>query len=446
MTAKHFWSRRQFLQTAGMVAGGSLLAACVAPTAAPAPASEGDASGAAPEDIALTYLMWQLFPDQPEAEQTLIADPFMEENPGVTVDLTFVPGFAEYNQRLNTLYAADTPPDVFGISVAVIWDFANLGLVADLQPLLDRDINADDYYLNIAQPDRFPQPDGPLHAFPFQWVCSVLYYNKDMFDAAEVAYPDESWTYDTLLEAATALTDEEEGYWGFDSSPAHTFLDAMIMAYGGKVLDDDYTTCLLGEAVPTERIQWAVDLIQEHGVAPSARVAKEAGLSAAGSAFSSGRIGMAIDGSWAISNMMAGATFNWDMAMVPAGPEERFIYGGPDQYTIAAASEHKDMAWQYLLRSVGPDRPLESFSAGAVPFYRPKATSEEWLSRADQNLQVILDTAPYIVGAYFGHNWSKWRIDAMNGILGTAFIGESTVPDAIAEACTEIDRILAEPF
>jgi len=35
----------------------------------------------------------------------------------------------------------------------------------------------------------------------------VLVYNKEMFDAAGVAYPDENWTWDDLVNASQTIYD-----------------------------------------------------------------------------------------------------------------------------------------------------------------------------------------------------------------------------------------------
>jgi multiple sugar transport system substrate-binding protein len=36
--------------------------------------------------------------------------------------------------------------------------------------------------------------DGSVYGFPRDIGFSILYYNKDFFDAAGVAYPTEEWT------------------------------------------------------------------------------------------------------------------------------------------------------------------------------------------------------------------------------------------------------------
>src|SRR5262249_3392264 len=152
------------------------------------------------------------------------------------------------------------------------------------------------------------------------WVCSVLYYNKDLFDKAGVKYPDETWTWDTLLDAAKELSGS--GQFGFNSNSAHTHLDAAIYANGGKVLSDDSNTCLLDNPEPIDTIQWFVDLIQKRKVAPDANQARDIGLTTANAPFSTGKVAMVVDGSWQIANTRD-VGFNWDIALVPGGKVKR---------------------------------------------------------------------------------------------------------------------------
>jgi len=140
--------------------------------------------------------------------------------------------------------------------------------------------------------------------------------------------------------------------------------------------------------------------------------------------------------------------FNWDIAMVPKGKQSRVIYGGPDQSAIAAHSPHPDESWEWLNYISGQHRPLQSFDVGVVPFYRPSAESNVWLATGNppSHMKIILDSQPYVRGAEFGHNWIKWRIDAMNSALAGAFLGNEGVKAAATKACEQIDEILKEPF
>ena len=398
------------------------------------------------EPVTLKYASWELYPQQAENERTTLVAEFQKANPNITVENTVVAGYDAYWQKIQTQYATGQAPDVYGMSVGYEWDFANEGKIIDIDDMVQADIPQDEYFQAPLPMLRYPDPSGRLFAFPFQWVCSALYYNKDLFDAAGVPYPDDTWTYETLLDAAKELTGD--GQFGFSSNSAHTQLDAAIYAHGGKVLNDDYKTCALADSPEAiETIQWFVDLITVHKVAPDANQSRDIGLGTANSPFQSGRVAMVIDGSWQIDTTR-GVNFAWDIAMVPSGPEKRVIYGGPDSLSISAESQHQEEAWEFLKFAVGPARPVESFGSGVVPMYKATAQSEEWLEAGQDpaNKKVLLESEPYIMGAEFiSNNWTEWRITAMNSDLTPAFLGASSVEDAVKTATENINAILAKP-
>ena len=71
---------------------------------------------------------------------------------------------------------------------------------------------------NQLKPARFGE--GPLYAFTRDYNLSMLYYNRDHFDALGLDYPDETWTWDDLAAVAQKLTidfdkDGVTDQWGF---------------------------------------------------------------------------------------------------------------------------------------------------------------------------------------------------------------------------------------
>jgi multiple sugar transport system substrate-binding protein len=397
------------------------------------------------DEVNLTYIMWEFYPGQADVEKKTLVGPFEAANPGIKIDNSTIPGYAAFWDRIQALYASGKSPDVYGMSVGYEWDFANEGKIIDLDDQIKAEMPADEYYQSPLPMLRYPDPSGRLFAFPMHWVCSCLYYNKDLFDKAGVPYPDESWTWDTLLDAAKELTGGNQ--YGFSSNSAHTHLDAAIVANGGKVLNDDYKSCALNSPEAIDTIQWFVDLIYKHKVAPDPNQATDIGLTTANLPFQSGQVAMVVDGSWQIVTAR-GATFSWDIAMVPGGKVKRVIYGGPDSLSISSKSEHPEEAWKFLKYAVGPARSLASFSPGTVPIFKATAQSEEWLEKGlpPANKKVLLDTEQYMVGAEFiSNNWTEWRINAMNSDLTPAFLNKSSVADAVKKTCEDIDTILAKP-
>jgi multiple sugar transport system substrate-binding protein len=436
-------SRRHFLAQTGAA---GLAASFMARGAGYVSAAPRSAPARQDEPVTLSYTSWELYPQQAENERNTLVTPFQEQFPNITIENSAVAGFDAYWQKIQTLYATGQAPDVYAMSVGYEWDFANEDKIIDIDDRVKAEMPEDEYFQSPLPMLRYPDPSGRLFAFPFQWVCSVLYYNKDLFDKAGAPYPDESWTYATLLDAAKELTGE--GQFGFSSNSAHNVLDAAIYANGGKVLNDDYKTCALADSPEAiETIQWFVDLIFKEKVAPDADQSRNIGLGTSNTPFQSGRVAMVIDGSWQIPTTR-GAEFNWDIAMVPSGTEKRVIYGGPDSLSISSTTPNVEQAWEFLKYAVGPARNVESFGAGVVPIYKATAQSEAWLQEGQDpaNMKVILESEPYMMGAEFiSNNWTEWRITSMNSDLTPALLGATSVEDAVRTTTDNINAILAKP-
>ena len=463
----HLVTRRRFLAGLGMASLGVVTAACAqqtpaSPTTAPASQPTAAAAGkpattgqpttapqaavkpAASKEMQLRYAMWG---DDTllERERNELIARFEEKNPAIKVKPEVAP-FAQYWQRIQTEAAGGTPPDIMWMSVAYAWDFAHRKFTLNLQPLIDRDLKRDDYFYGVSATLRYPRVDqGDLYAFPHRWVCSVLFYNKKLFDEAGVKYPTDDWTYQDVLTATQKLTkltgDPQTTVWGIHSHHAHTYLDALINAHGGEVLNKDFSKAMLDQPKAIEAIQWAADLVVQHKASPDPTVVQ--GL---GPVFPTGRIAMLIDGSYNIESFKKIESFQWDIALVPKGPAARVIYGGPDSYSITNASKARDEAWEFLRFAVGPNRPLASYPGGTVPIYKPLSFSDEWLKLATQPgiryKEAVLGAEQYVKGADFSSKWTEWRVTTMNQELTPAFLGQKSVKEAAESATKAIDQII----
>ncbi|MGQ9556115.1 MAG: ABC transporter substrate-binding protein, partial [Anaerolineae bacterium] len=378
-------------------------------------------------------------------EQTFFTS-FKEAYPNVTIQYEPAP-WNEYWTKLHAMAASGDIYDLFAMSVAYGWDFANKKITLNLQPYIDTEINTDEYFMEMElNCHRYPNMQtGDLYAFPIRWVGASLFYNVDMFDEVGLAYPDDKWTYDDMLTAAQALTKvsgDKTERWGMMAPAGHVALDAMIKANGGEVVSKDYRKCMLTEPAAVESIQWAVDCIQKHNVAPTPAAA--AGF--AEGTFASKVVGMVIDGSY-MMNPWEQAEFNWDVSWIPNGKVSRVMYGGPDSLSIARLTKAREAAWALLKHWVSEEQQMimDIFPPGSVPFLRKAAYSDKWLGRGNmpKGAKTVLDMAPVLRGADFGSQWMEWRVTIMNQELDLAYLGERSVEESVQAACAGIDQVLA---
>ena len=83
--------------------------------------------------------------------------------------------------------------------------------------------------------------DAHYYAVPKDYDTIALWYNKTMFDEAGLAYPDATWTYEDLLEAAKALTKADGSQYGFALNPSNdqdTYYN-FVYAMGGSIVTED---------------------------------------------------------------------------------------------------------------------------------------------------------------------------------------------------------------
>ena len=396
------------------------------------------------EGVVLKYMFWT------PIYETYISkaiDQFEAKNPGIKVEYETL-AFDPYWQKVQNLYAAGNPPDAFDMSIAFTWDFADRGSVLPLDEYIEDQM--DKYYKKVIDMERYPDINGKVYAMPYQWVASMLFYNKDIFDEAGVDYPNKEWTYEQMIDvskklAADTNNDGKMDRYGFFSNAAHTLLDSMIKAYGGKVLSSDYKTCHIDEPVAIEVMQKLVDMIHKDKSAPVA-ASYDALLASGGEMFRSGKIGMTGDGTY-MTESFKETNFDWDATMVPKGPVKRSIYGGPDGISIAKETKYPDEAWKFVAFMTGANRPEETWIPGGVPITKSVAESDAWFDMHKQWLsdpQELLDSAQYLEGADFSTKWLEWRINTMNAELAPAFVGKEPVKKAAADAKAAVEKILSE--
>ncbi len=133
-------------------------------------------------------------------------------------------------------------PDVFWMHSNYSQKFMSNDILLDLTDRIagSETINLDNYYKDIT---ALYQLNGKTYAIPKDYDTIGLWYNKEMFDAAGISYPDETWTWETMAEAAEKLTDKENGQYGF-ASPAANNQDGyynLIYTMGGSILNEDKT-------------------------------------------------------------------------------------------------------------------------------------------------------------------------------------------------------------
>lgn len=334
MTLSNSFTRRRFLALAGVSAMTGVLAACVVPETAP-----GDMASAEP--ILLRYGR-----HDPGGGVEVTLDAFHEEHPNLEVQIEVI---GEFHAKVHSMAAAGNLPDIVRSWEAMVLDLGRNNQFIDIQSYVDSqaDFDADDFYSNWWD---YPVEAGKRFGLPDAVATHMTFYNKDLFDANGVEYPDPaSFTWDDFEAKARGISDPEARIWGSETIPVgwHMFSVKQVWQNSGSFYSDDYRSCTIGDTPAVEALQRWADMLLDGGVMPSpSQIVGIGGAGAAAELLTAGQIGMQRMGTWITGGLIA-AGFTFGIAPEPHSTEQATIAHGAFN-AISNGSDHKDEAWTWV--------------------------------------------------------------------------------------------------
>ena len=305
----------------------------------------------AEETVELTFMGWEASPLETQAVEEGIAA-FEAQYPNIKVNYT--PGLAgsEYNAKLLSSAAAGAMPDVMFVGADCYREFAAKNTLLELTDKFDENYSLDDF---IESARTIMEIDGKVYGISSCTVSPIIYYNKDVFDAAGIEYPSadpaEAWTIDEFREVAKALTTEDiYGVYGLETV-ADT-LNAQILSNGGTRYNEDYTQSTMNTPEVKEVLETIKAIRVEDGSAPDSSTLDAVGMSAK-QMLQTGKVAMLCDGSWSLQELAASG-MNIGMAPLPSYGEV-LTTGQAHLHAIAATTEHPEEAWLFLKFLSGMD-------------------------------------------------------------------------------------------
>ena len=460
--SKQHLSRRTFLKVAGVSFGAVALAAC-APAAAPQSGASSSAGEAAPAGAVteISFMGWGN-PGEDEGVRNAIAK-FEEEQPDIKVTWLHTP--ENYGEKFLALVAAGTPPDTAFVGSDVYRTYVRDKLLLDITDFIQADplVGAKDYFIEPQESERCTQ-DGRWYGIGSCWVAPHIYYNADVFGAAGVTppsmSPDEAWTWDQFLEAARALTTDGSGnhpgdsgfdvenvvQWGVHWPTWWIPLHSAILSNNGDYINPDTQLFVLDQPEASEAIQAIADLMLVHQVMPKSTVMESLGMSNT-QMLESGKLAMAIDGSWALDWMKAiKATLGTGVLpkmQVPATNMQAHLH------SALSATKSPDAAWQWVRFLSTPYYQLQFCRTGLWLPSQTALTTEtglkEWMSPEVHPAgyeKMVTEYLPKYGHVLYMPPGYPQAASIITPALDAVWIGDMTAADAMAAAVPEANAIL----
>jgi len=331
---------------------------------------------------------------------------FEKLHPEVKIDYRSVQATDYYN-KLQLQLASGKTPDVVFVENVFFPQYARKGLFVPLDTYIEKDKDfklADFHQVGL---DMY-QLDGTQYCLPGNIGVFVLFYNQDMFDAEEIAFPDETWDWAKLLSVAQKLTkrDREGRITRFGMAfPPHYSL--FLLQNNAKVYTDDYSRCIINNPEAKEAIQFCVDLADKHHVAPD--LGQMLSYQSE-DLFQVKKCAMMITGRWQVLPYRKVEGLAWDVAPLPRGNRRATLIGSHG-WGISKFCKDPDVAWEFIKFITGPGGSKRVVDMGdcnpalkTLDEYFVTDATKDWPKEKNDN-QIYVEALDYAYAEPLLHPW-----------------------------------------
>ncbi len=394
-----------------------------------------------------THLTFQIWDVAQRDGMQAICDAYTRQNPDVVIEVQ-VTSWSEYWTKLEAAAESNTMPDIFWMHTNQILYYSDFGMLADLTDLYD-DVDENYYsehYSEISLSNAMGS-DGRIYGVPKDKDNVCLVYNKEMFDAAGLSYPDETWTWDDLVSASEkiyettgkygfmAYADEQLGYWNF------------VYQAGGYILNEDKTAAGFTNPATVKAMKFYIGL-QDYDWCPTQTYFAE---TSPGTAFFSEVGAMFLEGNWnllAEMNNYPDMVGKWDIAVLPMCPDPasgdgRATISNGLCYSTAARGKNLEIV-KDVLKFFGSEEAqrIQGESGAAIPAYL--GLEETWKNAFQQfdyqlNIDICFDQFDYCVQNINNAARPKWKSPVSDQLL-KIYSGEVDIDTALAYMQQVVDE------
>jgi multiple sugar transport system substrate-binding protein len=273
--------------------------------------------------------------------------PSFESASGIRIRLNPFTG----QDKLYAMMVAGQTPDIFYTNNTMRDHLAAEGRLLDLRMVSDGDPFVERLWPAVVEAGK--SVDGGWYSVG-NWNYTLgVYYNRTLFEAAGLPYPDSAWTWETMIEDARRLTKDSDG----DGVPetygifiGGHFVEAVELMNGADIRPHALTATISRESA--EAFAMYIALMQQN-IMPDLRRIQALGMQPS-QLLEGGRVGMLVE---AVPHQMLMETMKirWGVAPFPrvTGKPVRFFRSGSGGLSISATAKNPQAAWRALKWIIG---------------------------------------------------------------------------------------------
>jgi multiple sugar transport system substrate-binding protein len=441
-TADRGLTRRRLLGTSAAAAGAALLSSRGLPVAAQDP-------------VELVFTYWGSPQEQEAVAQ--MCESFNEQHPNIQVRPQYVPNEG-YNEKMTTMLAGGTPPDVAYMDAEQAWDWTAEGKTLDLAPF----VNADPESATLLPNTNYTYDNGAkIMSTSLAIGIMLTYYNKKLFDEAGLAYPPskvaEAWQWNDFLEVAKRLTKDRSGRDATDPEFDPDDIDVYGVSYqtwwggympfiisnGGEFASPDGMELWMNKPEAVEAIQAMQDLTYTHHVAPTPSQASS--MPATDVLLRTGKLAMDLNGMWKVLDYSQYDDLDWSVGVLPYHKQPATVRWGIPIIVSSTVSDPA-AAYEFYRWRYSPER-IDLYKRGLwMPiqgdYYTDPAKIDSWINGIPgtfpaESKDVFIDYAlnnAYPPPIYSIKNFGQIMNEGVTPALQAVFAGEKSAQEAMDEA------------
>jgi multiple sugar transport system substrate-binding protein len=419
-------SRRTLLKGLGAAGAGLALASC---------GGGGGDSGGGGGDKTLRFQSFQ-GADIVKVWDTQFAD-FKKQN-GVTVTHEYVDS-SKQSERLLTLAATNQLPDVAMVSAQWYRALASRGILEEMTSDKLSGLDLDGFWKPLKECYVY---NDKLYGLPTDLDMDVLFYNKDLFDEAKVAYPTTDWTWDDYHDAAQALTKGSGGgkQYGADNSLNRSpQLNIVAWSYDGYLIDPKTYKSGLESGGGLKALELYETFVRKDQIIPPPSSDVD---------ITTGKVAMELSGPYEAYYSLSNAKFKWDVTTVPRGDKQATDAWG-SCLVVFKTSKLKDEAFKFVSFFESDD--LQFQRAKDWAWYPPSKGATEMAEFTNNNTMALTSTQKEIVKSSIDFAQPPVVVREYQQVStllkqGTASIanGQATAAQAAAQITKAWEPLLAE--
>ncbi|WP_413303283.1 ABC transporter substrate-binding protein [Bacillus sp. 1P10SD] len=278
--------------------------------------TEGKEKAAKKEEVTLSYANWNLGTEEEQNLERLMIKAFEEKYPNIKIKIDESVSTTDWNGTLSTAASSGTMPDVFALP--------QIPLALSNDWLLDitKFASKDKEFAKIPEAvQESAKHNGKVYAVPFAQHFMGYFVNKDLFNAANLDYPEFGISLEDFESAIKEVTNVSKGVVGLNNP------FSIVDWYPAAANDDmGWYTLKDGQyALDSKEYINGVNLAKELGTNgytyETLKDDQKANFKGENpdQVWLQGGVAVKFDGSWATTPLFEKASFDWDFIGLPGG-------------------------------------------------------------------------------------------------------------------------------